>query len=56
MSRKQYNDSTIEDKWFRLGLSCLTPLSTIFQLYLVFSFIVGGIEVPEENHQPDASQ
>jgi len=28
--------------WLRFGLLCLTPLSTIFQLYRGVSFIGGG--------------
>jgi hypothetical protein len=37
-----------------LGLWCLTPLSTIFKLYIVVvSFIGGGkTSVPGENHRP----
>ena len=38
-----------------LGLLCLTPLSTIFQLYRGCQFLVEEIGVPEEIHRPDAS-
>jgi len=36
-----------------LGLWCLTPLSSIFQLYR--EFIVGENGVPGENHRPVTS-
>ena len=36
-----------------VGLWCLMPLPTIFQLYRAVSFIGGG--VPRENHRPVAS-
>ena len=40
----------------RVGLWCLTALSTIFQLLLWPSvLLVEETRVPGENHQPDAS-
>jgi hypothetical protein len=39
-----------------VGLKCLAPFSTIFQLYIVVvSFIGGGTGVPEENYRPVSS-
>jgi hypothetical protein len=35
--------------WFRFGLWCLTPLSTIIQLYRGDLFIGGGNGAPGEN-------
>ena len=43
--------------WFGLGLWCLTPLSTLFQVYrwgLVL--LVEETRVPVENHRPAVSQ
>ena len=40
----------------RLGLGCLTPLSTIFQLYRGGVLLVEEARVPVENHRPVADQ
>ena len=41
--------------YLRLGLGCLTPLSTIFQLYRGGVLLVEETRVPGENHRPATS-
>ena len=41
--------------YLRLGLGCLTPLSTIFQLYRGGVLLVEETGVPGENHRPTTS-